>query len=789
MKSTTVPRMGHPEGPTLGRRRVREAGIVIGVSTLVFLLFYFNAYFSDGFKGMLGYETKDTLVHLQSYVHAVSAGGSIYWDPYYLLYTPAFPQAPIYSPITRMFLIFASEFSHPSTPSFFLFYLLVLAAIQILCVYTMYLLLSSCGFSLLPALLGGLGYAYNHQTFVFGIRHGYERISALLLIPLVILLYFRLWQLPQSRYRYRAVAAGTALLLGLTLICNGDIKPTAFFMLFMVLTAIFARPFSWKNIAVLGLIFLLAGAIFAVQGLPTVYTFWDSVRGQESMEKLLEFSLRPSRLILTHISTAFTDRLDYPWESNSEYSLSFLLLVIVGLFSLYRNRWGRVIYATLIFSLFWIIGNYTPFRFVVGFIMRISGMHHPARMTILLYFCYSFALAQAVQQMPGGRRERYAVIVLVLIPVGLLIARGAGIRQIPLRFALFSLCSWMVIAGVTFRALPRASLWTLVLFFALERATPFVSLEESRLTDPTNYYTYGEIYHSHPRVEAILRDPEHRNHRAFFGGKEYPDLFSHTLYLNAFTDGIRPIFAYFVNEEWPVRIRQVQWLLLNDWSNPMWDILNVRYFVDLDALFITWDDEDVNRKGMERLEVVDRWLRVNPAAEGYLFLRYRAEGIKDEDVFISGLRDGSLDVKSIAYINSGTGDLISDSGPAQIPRTGSIKVIERRPDAVLAEVSISRPAILVFSEFWYFPWAVRINERPAELLRVYNILQGVKLSPGIHRVHFFFNFWHWKLLVPKFVSGSVILFLIAQIVFCWHKEKRIASPLPDSGKAQNPGLR
>ncbi len=757
--------------PPSGRHRAKETAVVIGVSTIAFLLFYFNAYFSEDFKGMLGYEVKDTLLHLQAYAKAGGAGATYYWDPYYLSYTPAFPQAPLHSPVTRLFLLAARLGCLASTREYLIFYLIVAAVLQIICAYTMYLFLTSCGFSLLPALLGGLGYAYNQQTFVFGIRHGYERISALLLLPLVLMLYFQLWRPGQSRHRYRGYIAGTALLLGLALICNGDVKPTAFFMLFMGIAAFFVRPFSWRNIAALGLIYLLAAAVFAVQGLPTVYTFWDSVRGQESMSTLLEFSLRPAKLLLTHITTAFTDRPDYPWESTAEYSLSIFLLALVGLFSLRRHRLGRVIYATLIFSLIWIMGDHTPFGFVVGWIMRISGMHHPARMTILLYFCYSFAAAQAVQRLPGGREERIITISLAVLPLSLLIAWGAGIHQIPFRYILFALCSYLVILGVTLRVLPRAFLWLIVLFFILERATPFFSLEETRVTDPTRYYTYGEIYCHQPRVEAILQDPGHRDYRAFFGGKEYPDLFSHALYLNAFADDIRPIFANFVNEEWPVRVRELQWFLLNDWANPMWDLLNVKYFVDLEALFVTWDEEDISRKGLEHFEIVDEHVRINPGAEKEVFLRYRAQ-LTDDTTFLENLAAGRLDVKEVAYLNTAdAGDLIFPGAESPVAG-GEIVVSGRKTDEIDVEVTVPQPAFVIFSEFWFFPWSVEVDGKEARLLRAYNVLQAVQIPAGKHRVRFYFNSRHWKFVLPFIVSYGTVLALLLSIVYYYRQGRK-----------------
>ena len=743
---------------------------VLLISALAFLAFYWNAYFSPDFKGMLGYETKDTLTELKAYFNAIDQGASIFWDSYYLYYTPTWPQAPIYSPVTILFLFLhkLSVFSNPKV--FFIFYLVILAIIQVLCAYTMYLFLRWCSLNFMPSVLGGLAYAYNHQTFVFGIRHGYERISAIMIAPLFLLYFFKFLDSSSSGAKYRKYAALAALLFGLSLICNGDVKPTLFFALFMVFAAVLKRPFLLKNILILLLIFVLGGGLFLVQGLLTGYAYGYTLRSHESMDTILEYSLRPLKLLLTHISTSFTDRPDYPWENTVEFSLSFLLLAILGIFHLRRHRLGLLFAVTLIFCYVWILGRHTPLAPLVGFINYILAMHIPTRMAMLLYFCYAFLIATGVQYLSVCKYDRFVVACLFAVPAGVLILFLTGYSEIPARYVVFVFLSYSVLFLVTFGAIQRRFLWLIALFFMLERTTIFSTLEESNVCDPTKFYTYDEIYRAHPRVEAILKDPAHQEYRAFFGIKDFPDLFSHNFYLNAFGDGIRPLFAYFYLDHQWYPVSRIKDIILKDWSHPMWNLLNVKYFVDLHR-YVDLDTERVVSRGLEKLRPVDPHLRINPAAEKELFVRYQSELIKDDESFLNNLRRNKLDLERVAYVNRRNEERLIKEVAGETEGEEKVEIISRKPDEIVAEVTVPRKALVIFSEFWFFPWQAEVNDKKADLFRAYNVLQGVKIPPGCHRVRFYFNSRHWKFVLPFIISYSLILLLVIYILYWRYLDK------------------
>ena len=210
--------------------------------------------------------------------------------------------------------------------------------------------------------------------------------------------------------------------------------------------------------------------------------------------------------------------------------------------------------------------------------------------------------------------------------------------------------------------------------------------------------------------------------------------------------------------------------LLNDWSSPMWDLLNVRYFVDLDKYFNSWDEEDICKGGLEHLEVVDEYVKINPGAEKEVFVRYRTE-LTDDKSFLYNWAAGELEVKEIAYLNDADAGSMIPFAPELTEGVEEISVIGHKTDEVTVEVTVPRPAFVVFSEFKFFPWSVEVDGEKARLIRTYNILQGVKIPGGKHRVRFYFNSRHWKFVFPFIVSYGTVLILLLYIAYCYHKDR------------------
>jgi hypothetical protein len=754
----------------------------LGLSALAFGAFYGRAYFSRGYRGMLGYENKDALTQLMAYANSAQQGSTLYWDPVYFQYTPRVPLSPISSPVTGLLLLLVRTGWCAGLSRLLPAYLLVLALLQIGCALTMSVFLRSAGLGFWPSALGGLVYAYNHHTFAFGIRHGYERISAVLLAPLFVAAFLRALDSPPGSPRRRLFAAAAALGAGIALASNGDVKPAAFFCFFLALAAIFYRPFSRRHLALLAAVLVLAAGISVGQILPTAYSLPEQGRGAEGVAEVMEFSLTPAQMVLTHLWTGFTPRRDYPWENTAEFSMSMMPLVLLGLAALFRHRWRNIFLAALAFSCLWMMGKYTPLAPLQGWVMKTAALRHPARMGMLLYFCYGFLAALGVQSLRARAPRRALVWSLFLIPLAMLALRLAGAGEIPPRFILCSFLSCSLLALLAAGVLPARAVGLAALFFILERSTVFTPLEKTTVTDPTVYYPFDEIYRAHPRVQAILSDPRHGRYRAFFGAGDLPGLFSHNLYLNAFQDGIRPIFPYLYIDEEMRRVREIQEVLFSDWSHPMWGLLNVRYFVDLDRYFAVWGEADSSRRGLESLAPLDERVRENRGAEEELFVRYRRRRVESDGWFLDSLRSGDLDISAVAFLD-GISPEIAIPAEGDVPFGGEkIEIRDRRPDEVVVSVTLPRPGVLVFSEFWFFPWSATVDGRPRPLRRAYHVLQAVELDAGEHLVRFYFNAHHWKFVLPALFSAVLLVVLAVYMI----RQRRRLGPSPGGGPAVPP---
>lgn len=740
-----------------------------GVLLAAFLAFYGRAYFSPGAQGMLGYELKDTLAQLAGYARALGEGGTLLWDPDYFQYVPRLPQAPLQSPLTWAMLGGKVLGVYSGLDGMLAMLLALLALVQTAAAGTMYFFLRSRKLSPGGSLVGGLAYAFNHQTFVFGIRHGYERIGAIALLPLAAWAVYRLFESEGGR-RFRGLTGLSGLLLGLCFTLNGDVKPTAFFCFFFLLLAL-CRPRRVQNLAALGAVFLLAAGVFLAQALPTYYGYREMNRGAETPESRLDFSLAPRDLLLTQISTEFSPRPDYPWENTAEFSMTLMVSVLLGLISWRSLPERREILAGIVFALVWMMGKHTPLAGPLGWLMGVTGLRHPARAAFLLYFFYAFLAAHGLTRLRDQHPSRAALGLIFLLPLGILVLRLLGPKAFSWRLAVCpALGAASVWAGSRF-GFSRFVPGVFILLFLLEQTTLFASLEEGNRGDPTGYRTFARIYSPQPREADLLERPDAGDYRTFFASRDFPGFFSHNYYLPgvAAPGRVRPIWPYFYLDEEFVRVAEVKGVMLEDWAHPFWDLLRVKYIVDLERYFSDWDEEDVSRKGLEHLRRLGPHLWLNPGCEeADVFVRFRARILEPEE-FFRRARSGALELADVAYLEPGAEDfeLPGPEGEA------AVKILDRAPGRIRAELSLDRPGIAIFSEYWFFPWKARVDGQAASAFPINHILIGALVPEGKHTVEFYFDFRHPAFLVPILFSWGLAIFLSVYSFLNLRQGKRV----------------
>jgi hypothetical protein len=91
-------------------------------------------------------------------------------------------------------------------------------------------------------------------------------------------------------------------------------------------------------------------------------------------------------------------------------------------------------------------------------------------------------------------------------------------------------------------------------------------------------------------------------------------------------------------------------------------------------------------------------------------------------------------------------------------------------DRIELTTSTDKSALLVLSEINYPGWKVFVDNRTAELATVKEILRGVWVPPGSHRVLLVYR--PFSVVLGMFISASAILFwlLSGLIAFVWRRK-------------------
>jgi hypothetical protein len=80
---------------------------------------------------------------------------------------------------------------------------------------------------------------------------------------------------------------------------------------------------------------------------------------------------------------------------------------------------------------------------------------------------------------------------------------------------------------------------------------------------------------------------------------------------------------------------------------------------------------------------------------------------------------------------------------------------------VVVEAEPSQESVLVVSESWFSGWKVSIDQKPAELTSVSNLL-AVQISPGRHTVEFEYSPFSFK--IGAFITISTLLFIVLAFI-------------------------
>jgi hypothetical protein len=136
---------------------------------------------------------------------------------------------------------------------------------------------------------------------------------------------------------------------------------------------------------------------------------------------------------------------------------------------------------------------------------------------------------------------------------------------------------------------------------------------------------------------------------------------------------------------------------------------------------------------------------------GYLVSEFEvnADGIKLEQVIGDTFIYRNERQRSPAWVLPGANSNEKDAVP--------IKILHRSPNHI--QLSAKGPGTLVVSEIFYPGWQVWVDGARGDLFLQDEILMGLELEPGSHKVDLWFR--------PLSVYAGLVLFLIGLIFLAW----------------------
>jgi hypothetical protein len=424
--------------------------------------FILGRFYASFFAG----ESSGAFMQFTHYVEALKNNTSIYWDHYLMLSSQEMPMSPLLSPITLILTGVAYLFDITELEPLAYIYATASYTVQVLCAFTMYLFLRFIGLGRIAAIIGGIGYCFNYFTTAYGIPHGFYRISALALMPIVFIFFVKLFNDKRNTLYYIAVSG---FLLGLTFVLNGDVKPTIYFLPILAILAYTEgyevhgpRRTTW----ILFCVMALGALITFAQFYPTLEALGEGVRSERTsylpgiplrpFNTLLGFSQNP----LSFVFGFFFPRSFFVYYKHSlilgiaqthlheqkfTFGIFFFLLSSVGIF--YRTKrhllWGL---SFLIFALY-LLSSSTPLWPLFGYISEHAHIRYPTRASIMLYFLFSIYAAYGADVLLGraGRDfyERYASIYLkYVVAFILIIFFGVVITSLQMSYDLFGVLGY-----------------------------------------------------------------------------------------------------------------------------------------------------------------------------------------------------------------------------------------------------------------------------------------------------------------------------------------------------------
>ncbi|MDO8671672.1 MAG: YfhO family protein [Dehalococcoidia bacterium] len=177
-----------------------------------------------------------------------------------------------------------------------------------------------------------------------------------------------------------------------------------------------------------------------------------------------------------------------------------------------------------------------------------------------------------------------------------------------------------------------------------------------------------------------------------------------------------------------------------------WQILNVRYL-------LTWRGGFPGSKKVMSDDKMNLYELPDPLPRASVVHDATVEPNDEKALAMLGADGFDLHKTVILAENPG----LKLPGPGARPSEATF--VEKSPDRLLIETQIDSPGILVVSEVFYPGWVVKVDGKPASILRADVALRGVPLEPGKHVIEM-----NFEPVSVKFGAGVTVLTLLASLV-------------------------
>ena len=663
-----------------------------------------------------------------------------------------------------------------------------------------YVFLRACGLGFFGALFGGLAYMIggNVAGLVSPGHDGKLYISALL--PLALFLVLRGVH-DGKRWAWGAlgIVIGLAVLsphpqlLQYLLLASGAFALYGAFSEFGGIKL--DRSVAIRRLAAAVGSIVLGGAIGAIQYLPVrEYVPFSPRAGGKGWEHAVSYSLPPEELLNTYLPQ-FTGMLDKYWGRNgihfhSEY-IGAVVLVLAGLgFGWAATRGGRRFtwfwLGTLIVSLLWAMGGYTPFYHIVyAIVPGTKFFRAPSTMLYIVSFSVAVLAACGMDRVIAGQvRSRYlfgwlgaAALFAILGASGGLTNLAAGVATPQRADAVLDNSRDLAIGSIrsfAFVAISVGLIWAIVTRRIAVTVGGFLLVAAAALdlwSIERSYWMFSppasKLYAPDETIQYLMRQPQPARvlplplTADFAPGDPFvrPGGQANGL----MTHSVRSVLGYHGNQ-----LGRYNDLLGMDEggrqiANPnVWALANAQYFLtNVDSLPIP---------GAQRVVGPSRdaagttlYLYKLPGDNPFAWVAPAVTVNAPDDQILATVLDQRFDIRRAALFDNKSP--VKGREVSALPDRLPIKVTATRYEPGSVTLTLDSPApegsALVASENYYPGWKATVDGREAPLGRADYTLIGIGLPAGARTVQLTFD------SAPYHVGKAITLVALALSAAWW----------------------